>query len=162
MMTSPHFGGAGTLLCAALVLLPAQVSAASEAHCNLTVTAMNFGEYSSRDTRPVDFTAAIVVNCTAIGDTPIPVNASITVLSNDGAAPHFLQSGSQKLRYQIYVDAARTVPWSSNPEHPSLSGLVSADAPLRRNLTMYGRIPARQSTPEVGFYEDMITIVLNY
>lgn len=93
---------------------------------------------------------------------PIPVVATISLVANDASGVPHLQSGRKKLRYQLYVDAARSVPWASSLTPPEFSGVVSADVPFRHNMTIFGRIPARQFEPGVGSYEDMVTVVLTY
>ena len=93
-----------------LALLPTQTVAVSGATCHLTVTAMDFGQYSSLATRPMDFTADVSVLCTAPDETPIPVAGSISLIADDASGAPYLESGRKKLRYQLFVDAARSVP----------------------------------------------------
>ncbi|WP_353209673.1 spore coat protein U domain-containing protein [Sphingorhabdus sp.] len=145
-----------------LALLPVQAVAASEATCHLTVTAMNFGAYSPLATRPMDFTADVSVLCTAPDETTIPVAGSIRLIADDASGAPHLESGRKKLRYQLFVDAARSVPWTSSLSPPEFSGLVSGALPFRHRMTIYGRIQARQFEPGVGYYEDAIAVVLNY
>ena len=145
-----------------LALLPIQTVAVSGATCHLTVTAMDFGAYSPLATRPMDFTADASVLCTAPDETPIPVAGSISLIADDASGAPHLESGRKKLRYQLFVDAARSVPWTSSLSPPEFSGLVSGDLPFRHRMTIYGRIQARQFEPGVGYYEDAIMVVLNY
>lgn len=147
---------------AAFVLSPTPAVAASGVTCHLTVTAMDFGAYNSMVARPVDFTAAVSILCTAASEVPIPLEGSISLVADDASGAPHLQSGGNKLRYQLYVDAARSVPWTSSLSPPSFSGFVSADLPFRQNMTIYGRILARQFEPGVGHYEDRIAVVLTY
>ena len=150
------------LLLALVAMPPTQAVAASGATCHLTVTAIDFGEYISSATRPADFTADVSVLCTAADDIPIPITGSISLIADDAlGAPH-LHSGGKKLRYQLYIDAARSVPWTSSLAPPNFSGVVSADLPFRQSMRIYGRIQARQFEPGVGYYEDVISVVLTY
>lgn len=145
-----------------LGLVPAWADAGSDVRCDLSVTPLNFGEYSPVATRPVDFTATVAVDCRAANEMPTAVDASISFIFNGASSVPSLQSGNQTLRYQMYLDAGRSVLWHANRDISVFSGYVSASMPLRRTLTIYGRLPARQFSSKVGFYDDVITITLTY
>ncbi len=44
----------------------------------------------------------------------------------------------------------------------AVSGSVVPGTPFQQAFTVYGRIPARQSSAQVGSYTDLITVTLNY
>jgi spore coat protein U-like protein len=143
-----------------LVVAPAR---ASGANCSLATTPLAFGKYVPSVGAPADFTATITVTCTASGITPVAIQGSITLAGAGGFASRQLASGAQHLRYQLYVDPGRTVPWGDGSGGAiSVSGVVSPTTPFRQAVTVYGRILARQTTAPVGTYTDLIIFVMNY
>ena len=66
------------------------------------------------------------------------------------------------MRYQLFADPARTIPWGEGSGAKTVSGVVGPAAPLHARFTIYGRILARQPQARVGNYADRVTAVLNY
>jgi spore coat protein U-like protein len=161
-----HGGMAVRMLLRVLALLGVLVAAparASGANCSLVTTPLAFGKYDPSVGAPADFTATITVTCTASGITPVAIHGSITLAGAGGFASRQLASGAQHLRYQLYVDPGRTVPWGDGSgDALSVSGVAGPTAPFRQAVTVYGRILARQTTAHVGAYTDLIIFVMNY
>jgi spore coat protein U-like protein len=149
-----------------LVVLTPQLSvAAGGASCSLTATPLVFGNYVPFSSRPADFTATVTVTCTTSGAAPVPLQASIAVIGKGGPSGRRLSNGVYALRYQLYLDPARTMPLgdgSGGGDVISMSSVVSYNAPFRRAFAVYGRILARQSGATVGHYVDRITAILTY
>jgi spore coat protein U-like protein len=148
---------------AALAPMPAY--AGGGAGCSLSATPLAFGKYLPSSGSPSDFTASITVTCTASGAAPVPIHGTISLLGASGPAGRQLTDGGRRLRYQLYLDPARTIAWESGSggdRTASVSGVVSPNTPFRQTLTVYGRILARQSEARVGNYADPLTVVLNY
>ncbi len=146
-------------------LASAPARAAGGATCNLTTTPLAFGNYVPASSTPSDFTATISLTCTASSATPVPVQGTIALASSGGPSGRRLADGARRLRYQLYLDPARTVLWgdhSGGSDAAAFSGVAGASAPYRQELPVYGRILARQSGTSVGHYSDQITVILNY
>jgi len=145
-------------------LAPAPAHAARGASCGLSATPLAFGNYVPSSSSPTDFTATIIVTCTASGATPAAISGTINLTGAGGPSGRQLTDGAQQLRYQLYLDPARSVPWGdgSGAGAESISGVVGLTTPLRQAFTVYGRILARQSATRVGNYADHITVILNY
>ncbi|MEA2729192.1 MAG: hypothetical protein QOF70_3667 [Acetobacteraceae bacterium] len=146
-------------------LAPAPARAGGGASCNLSATPLTFGKYVPFSSSPSDFTATITLTCTAPGTVPVPIHGFITLTGPGGPSGRWLANGAHRLRYQLYLDPARTVLWgegSGGSGTASISGVVGLTTPFRQALTVYGRILARQSDARVGNYADQITAVLNY
>ena len=146
-------------------LAPAPAHAADGASCSLSATPLAFGKYMPSSSSPSDFTATITLSCTAWGATPVQIHGTVA-LTGTGAAPtRQLTNGARRMRYQLYLDPARTVPWGdggNGGNTVSISGVVGPTTPIRQVLTVYGRILARQSDTLVGDYTDQVDVVLNY
>lgn len=154
-------------LMAALVALalaqPAAAQGTGAARCTLAATPLAFGSYSPTSGAPTDFTATLTVTCTGSGTESAPVEGTITLPG--GASGRRLVSGDRSLRYQLYVDPARSIPWSDGVgggRTASVSGVVSPNTVFRQSITIYGRILARQSDAAVGAYADQIEAILTY
>jgi spore coat protein U domain-containing protein, fimbrial subunit CupE1/2/3/6 len=152
-------------LMALAVLAPWPARAAGGATCSVSTTPLVFGKYVPSATSPSDFTATITLTCAASGTTPVPIHATIALTSAGGASARRLTAGARQLRYQLYLDPAKTVLWgdgSSGNDVATVSGVVDRTTPFRQAFTVYGRILARQSSTLVGNYGDQITVVLHY
>lgn len=152
---------------AALILIatatPAWSQSAGGAHCEMTATPLAFGRYTPQSAAPADFTATLSVSCSVQGTDPVAVSGSVALPGD--AAGRRLDAGSGELRYQLYLDPARSRPWgdgTGDGETAPVRGTAGPNAPYRQTITLYGRILARQSRATVGTYVDQIEAVLSY
>lgn len=139
--------------------------ARSDVTCSISATALAFGQYVPSRNEASDLTATVVVTCFTSGEEPVPVEGSIALAAGGTAGQRELSDGSKRLRYQLFVDPARTIPWgdgSGGSQTQSFSGMASGVTPFRASVTVYGRLLARQAAAPVGSYTDQITAVLNY
>ena len=139
--------------CAAALLLFA--SRADAANCTISTTSTAFGTYNVFATAPTDSTGTIVIRCAGGKDIALSINR--------GSSETFerrLVNGTEELRYNLYLDAARTQVWgdgTSGTEVRIEDPPNNADVPL----TIYGRIPAGQDVAS-GAYVDTVTVSINY
>jgi spore coat protein U-like protein len=64
-----------------------------------------------------------------------------------------LGAGADFLAYEVYVDSARTIVWSSTP--------VSVPAGNGATVPFFGRVFAQQDV-SVGAYTDTLTVTFNF
>ncbi|MEJ1970442.1 MAG: spore coat U domain-containing protein [Rhizomicrobium sp.] len=155
---------AAALLVLLAAPLPVFAQSAGAVYCALSVTPLAFGNYVPSSGAPADFSASITVTCTASAAVPVDVRGTIALLSG-GASGRVLTTGSQTLRYQLFSDPARSLPWgdgSGDGATVAVSGVVGMNAEFRQIYTVYGRILARQSSAATGNYASLITVELNY
>jgi len=153
--------GLGCLI--ALESAPAQ--AGGNVSCSIATTALAFGQYVPSRNSASDFTATVEVNCTAAGDSPVPVTGDIALIGRGANGRRELTDGANRLGYQLFLDPARTMSWgdgSGESRTQSISGVASGPTPFRAVVTVYGRILGRQRGAAVGNYIDQVTAVLNY
>jgi spore coat protein U-like protein len=154
-----------TTLMVVAALAPIAAHAGGGAGCSLSATPLAFGTYVPSSSSPSDLTATITVTCTASGATPLPIHGTIGLLGASGPFGRQLSDGRHRLRYQLYLDPARTIGWESGSGGngtASISGIAGPTNPYRQTLTVYGRLLARQSEARVGKYADQLTVVLSY
>ena len=135
-------------------------ASAGGASCVIATTSLAFGRYVPSRNTPVDFTATLTLACVATGDGSASVEGTISLIGS--AHGRELTAGPHRLRYQLFADPARSIPWTDGAGARTVSGLVSSTNPLRASFTLYGRILARQPNAQVGNYTDQISVVLNY
>src|SRR4051794_12638967 len=121
-----------------------------------SITPVAFGSYDVFSATPVDAVGSFTFQCSLL-----QVLDSITInlsTGNSGSyAARNLRSGANSLSYNLYMDAARTVVWGDKSNGTNNYTALLAIFPV--NLSVYGRIPARQNA-KAGVYADTIVITL--
>ena len=117
-----------------------------------------FGAYSPFDTAPLDSTGTITLNCTSPYSSTVLVELSAGLAT--GFAPRELQSGTHRMTYNLFLDAGRTSVWGDGTSGTSYSTQSPADG-VDLNLTVFGRIPARQNA-WVGAYADSVVVTVEF
>ena len=144
-------------------LAGAPADAAGGANCTVSTTPLEFGQYVPSHAGPLDFTATLTIACIASGPDSASVAGTISLINSGGPSGRELAAGHDRLRYQLFMDPARTIPWGDGAmQAKSMSAVVGPGSEWRQSFTIYGRILARQSHANVGRYTDNITVVLNY
>lgn len=145
----------GVLICMAGLMMTSGAQAAS---CQVSASAVNFGNFSPLTLNFVDSTGNITVNCTDVA------GYSITLSTGNGTySLRNMVSGSYALDYNLYRDAAHQQVWGDGS---GASYVVTAANPVNGQHyvhTVYGRISliTRRGT-QVGTYTDTIGIIVNY
>lgn len=124
--------------------------------CVIGTGALAFGGYDSlgvNTTTPLDGTATFQVACTrgaayTVGLGPGMNAAGTTRRMFDGTAGY--------LAYELYSDPGRTSVWSTTA---TIAGTAASWTP--RTLTVYGRVPAGQTSP-AGAYADTVQSTINF
>jgi spore coat protein U-like protein len=131
-------------------------SRANAETCRVEANGMAFGQYDVFRSSPTDSTSSLSFECTS-GGRPI----SISLERNWWEIYRILQSGSQWMYYNIYLDASRTQVWGDGSLGSQL--YYNSNPPKKKEVTvpMYGRIPASQDVG-LGQYSDSITVVVNF
>lgn len=147
-------------------LYPARAMAA--ATCTASATGPAFGTYNPFDTNARTANGSIVATCTYTGGpgvTTINLVAHYGTGNSGNYANRYMLSGSNRLYYNIYFDAAFT-----RIRGDGTGGSVAGSATLRVRAsdrtdsvssTIYGRIPAGQDAA-AGLYSDTIMVTITY
>jgi len=145
-----------------LVALCVLVSAieARAAVCTIdSVSPLSFGSYDVFAAAPDDSTATITYSCTNVG-----ANDSVVLQLSAGNAstffPRELVSGSAKLAYNLFLDAARTIVWGDGTSGTAAYGPIAATTGAS-SVHVYGRAPAHQNV-HAGSYSDSLVITIQY
>jgi spore coat protein U-like protein len=134
-------------------------SSVALANCTITNFTMNFGSLNVLSGSPTDVTATGSITCLLLVNTAATIGISCGAGSNCTANLRTMVSGSNTMRVEYYTDSARTQVWQADSFSVNPGSYTGAGDPITLNLvlgttnfTVYGRIPAGQSTVQVGSY----------
>ncbi|HEY5701353.1 MAG TPA: spore coat U domain-containing protein [Gammaproteobacteria bacterium] len=143
--------------------------------CSVVVSPMVFAGYRPATPIPVDSTGLISVTCRGNPDTG---GAEFYTLgigggSSGNPAARYLASGTDRLEYNLYQDAAFTLVWGdgsggssivvqSLPAVRAANGRVTQRGrPIRMDHTVYGRTFSNQD-PRPGVYADAPLVTIEF
>jgi len=130
--------------------------------CTIGVTPINFGNYDTFSSTPLDAAGTITVNCT--GD----VNKGNVTLGPSSTSGTFnprrmkRSGGSDLLDYNIYTNMTKTVIFGDGTGGTSDVQVKRQGPPVpwSENISTYGRIPPGQDV-SAGTYSDTLTATVN-
>ena len=154
----------------ALCLLATTTAVQAGADCSVEATGVNFGVYDGFLATPDDSAGTITVTCVYVP--PGTTNVSYSVVLSPGinatsATSRQMASGTSRLNYNVFQDAARSAVWGNG-----FSGTVLASGSMTvgpgvgngtrtATHTVYGRIPGLQDALP-GNYLDTLVLSLSY
>jgi spore coat protein U domain-containing protein, fimbrial subunit CupE1/2/3/6 len=130
------------------------VAAAVSLRCTIATNPLVFGNYNVygvNTVAPLDATGSISLNCSAGANVDVRLGqGSYPAPGSTNANPRRrLGSGSDRLNYNLYEDAAYTTVWDNVAK-----GLKGGKT-FPVVIPVYGRVPAAQTVP-VGVYADSV------
>lgn len=134
------------------------VTATIVASCSITANNLSFGNYDPLSVTDLDQTTTISVTCSSGADYDIQLsgglsgNVAARTMDDDATSSNFLN-------YSLFTDSGRTNNWGVTNGTDTYQGTGTGSAQV---VTVYGRIPAGQTTPPVGSYADTITATIEY
>ena len=134
------------------------VSASVNASCTVSTTALDFGGVDTLSASPVDGTGGVSVTCTNGTDWTAAADAG----SGSGAsfATRLMSAGGNTLSYTLYTNAGRTTVWGDGSGSTATIGNTGSGS--AQNVTVYGRIPAGQTSVPAGAYSDTVSVTITY
>lgn len=129
----------------------------SEGACSITTTGVNFGAYDVFSSTPVDSTGSVRYQCSGGSDSFV-----IMLSPGSGATfnPRAMLVGSNRLNYNLYLDAARTSIWGDGATGTSIFMASNASGkPV--SVPIFGRIPPGQDVA-AGSYSDSIVVTIQF
>jgi spore coat protein U-like protein len=140
----------------ALTVVAAGYASNARAACFILASAgPSFGTYDPIAGRAVDAAGSISYLCT-----PQKPAVWLSTGSSGTYSARTLRSGANVLRYNLYLDAARTIVWGDGSAGTSVD--VANPAPINlKTLPVYGRIPPGQDAA-AGTYSDTIVVTFAF
>jgi spore coat protein U-like protein len=150
------------LLIVSVVLLFQWVSAPARAQlsCFAGVSNLAFGTVDVLSGLADDSAGTITTGCTGI---PNNVTVLVCYRANNGTYPlsggqRQMGSGANRLLFQMYQDAARTIVWDSSTT--GQIGVVLTSANPTATTPFYGQVPGAQQIVPPGSYTSNVTVSL--
>ena len=135
------------------------VNATITSNCAVSTTTVAFGNIDVTLNTTVDATGAISVTCTN--------GVAWTAKANAGTGgagtslTHRKMTGTGKMSYDLYTDAARTTKWGDGVTSgtATFAGTGTGSA---QGQTVYGRVRNGQTGVTAGNYSDTVTVTVTY
>jgi spore coat protein U-like protein len=129
-------------------------SATPPPSCSVAASGLNFGVYTATS-GPVAFTGEIHVQCSG---GPGTFTVALTAGSSGNATMRQMRAADGRVvRYQLYLDPARTRPWGDGA-NGGIAGPFSSSA---MTLTVYGLLFSGQHVPAARV-TDTVQAILSY
>jgi spore coat protein U-like protein len=159
----------GVFPCA--LLCPPFASTASAASCSFSASPVIFGGY---DNTLNEMAVATISGTCSKGDPADPDMSGSTLTLSTGSSNAFntrqMVKGSDRLEYNLYTSAARTIVWGDGTAGTGTVAALTIQSNGRflnhnssRNFAIpaYGRIPGSQDAVP-GVYSDTITVTMSF
>ena len=166
-LPAPRVGLRGVVL-AALLASPGLANALCVAvcSCNASVGTVVFSPYNPFNAGHDDSAGTISVNCSGVVGLLVPYTLSFSSGGSGTYSPRRLSSGGNRLNYNLYTAPTyATVIGDGTGGTATLSGNILLNAlgiGPSDTWTLYGRIPAGQTTAVPGGYTDTLVVTLTY
>lgn len=146
--------------CAAIDLdnateVPFDVRALYRGTCTVAATTLDFGTRGVIDAA-IDAQSTVTVTCTNGAAYSVGLDGGTSAAVDP--TQRGMALGGNTVRYGLYRDAARSLPWGNTIGTNTVAGTGSG---IGQPLTGYGRVPA-QTTPPPGIYTDTIVVTVTY
>ena len=126
--------------------------------CHVTATDLDFGVYLSNSQVPVLAQGSITLLCSAGVAADVALDAGNGPGRNTSRRLMSQETGPDRLAYDLFQDAGRTVHWGDNPGSDTLQVLMTG-VPV--TVMVYGQISAGQRARD-GTYSDIITVLVQF
>jgi spore coat protein U-like protein len=135
------------------------VNATVTANCTVSTSALAFGSIDTLAATAATGTGGVTVACTN--------GTAWTAAANAGAGTgatfsgrRMTSSGGSTLNYNLFTTGAHAVVWGDGTSSTATLGNTGNGA--AQTLTIYGRIPAGQTTVPAGSYADTVAVTITY
>jgi spore coat protein U-like protein len=126
--------------------------------CTISASDLDFGPYHSSLTAPVLGQSTIELNCGAGVVTELSLDGGTGPGGNTSRRKLSMESGIDRLDYNLYQDAGRTIHWGDKSGRDTREVITTG---LPQTIPVYGEIPAGQRARD-GTYSDVITVTVQF
>jgi spore coat protein U-like protein len=147
-------------LAALALLCTGATASAQQMRCSITnAVGPSFGPYDTLSASPRDSAGFISFRCERVGPSDVIV---IEISRGQGHSfmPRRMTRRGERLEYNLYLDAARTMIWGDGSRGTSRYQVRPSEG-RTESVPIYARIPARQ-TVVPGSYSDHVVLTVNY
>jgi spore coat protein U-like protein len=134
------------------------VSATVTSNCTISTSPVAFGSVNTLSGSAVDASGGLSITCT--NGTPWSATAGTGAGTGATFASRKMGSGSNLLNYSLYTDAGRSSVWGDGTGTTVAIG--SSGTGATQSFTIYGRVPAGQTSAPAGSYADTVSVTVSY
>ena len=123
------------------------------------VSPVTFPAYDVFNTMPTDGQGSVTYSCRGVGQNTVTMD-----LSEGGSGafnPRQMAKGSERLAYNLFLDAGRGTIWGNGTGGTGHYGPVQPPNDTPVVVPIFGRIPAGQNVT-AGNFGDSVTLTLNF
>ncbi|MGI9478503.1 MAG: Csu type fimbrial protein [Hyphomicrobiaceae bacterium] len=135
------------------------VTATIIASCTISANNLAFGNYDPLAVAHDEDTTTISVTCSNGAPYNIQLNGGSVAGNVAARTMDHDTAPANTLNYSLFRDAGRTQNWGVTNGTDTVAGTGNGAAQV---ITVYGRIPAGQTTPIIGNYTDTVTATVEY
>lgn len=132
------------------------VTASVAAACTVSAVPLAFTAYTGTD---VSSSSTLTVTCTNGSPYTIGLGAGLGAGATTSTRSLTNATDSVALNYGIYQEAAHSTNWGEVIDTDTLAGTGSG---IGQPISVYGLIPAGQTSTTVGSYTDTVLVTVNY
>lgn len=151
------------LLAATCAAVFGSASAHAVVSCSIGSSGVAFGTYNP--TSMVDNTSTGSIDVACDGTLLQIVGFSVSLSAGNGTmTTRKLVSGASNLGYNLYLDPAYMVRFGDGTmgSQTTSASFTLAVSPTIRSITVYGKLPAGQTTATVGTYSDTLIMTVTF
>ena len=133
----------------------------AHAECSVESGKIDFPAYDVYGTTPIDGVGELRYMCSPDQKDVTPTIRIVFGPATDGTFTRVMSHGSEKLKYNVYLDPSRTAIWGDGSAGTMTYVAACCAVGKFAVLSMYGRIPAGQDV-EAGNYVDSLLMNLEF
>jgi spore coat protein U-like protein len=137
---------------------PLTVNATVTGNCSISTSALSFGSVDTLSASPVLGTGGVTITCT--NGTAWSAAADAGAGSGATLATRRMTSAGNTLNYMLYTDSGRTTVWGDGTG--TTAAIASTGSGAAQSVTIYGRVPAGQTSAPAGSYSDTVGVTVTY
>jgi spore coat protein U-like protein len=131
---------------------------------DVSADSVSFGTYTPSSGAAATANGRITVACSS--DLPGVYLPSFNVALSQGSGgsgfnPRQMSNGAARLNYNLYINAGFTVVWGDGTGGTQVQSNAAGTNQRSASMTMYGRVPASQSSAS-GAFTDTINVTVTY
>ncbi|MGG2398009.1 spore coat U domain-containing protein [Pseudomonas sp. SH1-B] len=127
---------------------------------------MSFGQISNLpsnlDIVSTPGNGSIILQCSPGTAVSLSLNAGLNTGGAGIGTGRYLARGTERLRYQLYQDAARSVVWGDDSNGGTRMSINFPGGGASQTYAVYARLFSVSPMPSAGIYTDTITVTVSY
>lgn len=133
--------------------------------CLASTSSVAFGAYNPLSGSATSSTGNVAVSCGGVLGLLVPYDIALSAGGYGSYSARQMGSGVNRLNYNLYTSGTHATVWgdgSGSTQIVSGSVTILLLGGTTQNRTVFGRIPAGQTSVAPGSYSDTVTVTVTY